>query len=162
MVINIGLRYAREPELVAIRFNSAYKFQGLAKQALRAYMDNTSFEIILPAKTIYEKRSLVCVLKLDEKKDEDIIRFLKSLKAPKSTFVRNLMLRYVTGNISCVYQDEKLKEMAITDKCKQLRATVAQGDNRIVRLEKSMITDDSNSYKSELELAIESLRQHNI
>lgn len=162
MVVNIELRYAREPELVAIRFNPAYKFQGLAKQALRAFIDNRPFEIVMPAKTAYEKQSLVCVLKLDEKKDEDIILFLKSLKAPKSTFVRNLMIRYITGDTSHVYQDERLKEMAITDKCKQFRTTIIQGNESDQKTEKHERKENKNSYESELEKALESLKKHNL
>ena len=162
MVVNIELRYAREPELVAIRFNSAYKFQGLAKQALRACIDNTPFEIVMPEKTTYEKHSLVCVLKLDEKKDADIICFLKSLKAPKSTFVRNTMIRYITGNTAYIYQDEKLKEMAITDKCKELCAKMAQSKNCVQEKQKMESINNNTSYKSEIEAALEHLRKHNI
>ena len=116
----------------------------------------------MPAKTAYEKQSLVCVLKLDEKKDEDIILFLKSLKAPKSTFVRNLMIRYITGDTSHVYQDERLKEMAITDKCKQFRTTIIQGDESDQKTEKHERKENKNSYESELEKALESLKKHNL
>lgn len=162
MVVNIELRYAREPELVAIRFNPAYKFQGLAKQALRAFMDNSPFEIVMPTKATYEKQSLVCALKLDERKDEDIILFLKSLKAPKSTFVRNLMIRYITGDTSHVYQDEKLKEMAITDKCKQLRATMAQSSEITQGTEKQERKENNHVYDGGLEEVLENLRKHNL
>ena len=153
MLVHIELRYAREPELVAIRFNPAYKFQGLAKQALRAYINNFSYEIAMPGKTTYEKQSLKCDLRLDEKKDADIICFLKELKAPKSTFIRNLMIRSITGDTSYAYKDEELKKIAVTNKCKQLCATMAQSKNNIENRA-------SNQYGSDLETLLESLKKH--
>lgn len=159
MLVHIELRYAREPELVAIRFNPAYKFQGLAKQTLRAFINRHSYEIVMPEKTIYEKQSLKCDLRLDEKKDADIILFLKQLKAPKSTFIRNLMIRSIKGDTSYAYQDEELKEMAVTNKCKQLCATMAQSKVSVQNGEKHI---SGNFYGNELEEALENLRKHNL
>lgn len=162
MLIHIELRYAREPELVALRFNPAYKFQGLAKQSLRAFIEKKPFEIVMPGKTMYEKQTLKCDLRLDENKDADIICFLKDLKAPKSTFIRNLMIRYIVGDTSYAYCDEELKEMAITDKCKRARATMAQSIRDVQETEKKKMPDMDPSYESELEMALENLRKHNM
>lgn len=157
MLVRIQLRYAREPELVAIRFNPAYKFQGLAKQALRAFIEQRPFEIVIPDKTMYEKRSLKCDLSLDDVKDADIIAFLQSLKAPKSTFIRNLMLRYITGDISYAYTDEELKEMSVTEKCRQLRVTMAQSDKNATD-----VKVQTHNEMSELEAALQALQERNI
>lgn len=162
MLLHIKLRYAREPELVAIRFNPAYSFQGLVKQALRAFINNYHFEIVMPGKAIYEKKSLKCDLRLDEKNDADIIAFLSKLKAPKSTFVRNLMIRYITGDTSYAYQDEELKELAITDKCKKLCATMTQSGANTNETERHERTQENNSERSELEMMLESLKKHNM
>lgn len=156
MIVHIQLRYAREPELVAIRFNPAYKFQGLAKQALKAFVEDRPFEIVMSVKTMYEKRPLKCDICLDDVKDADIISFLNSLKTPKSTFIRNLMLRYITGDTSYVYMDEELKEMAVTEKCRQLRAIMAQGDKNAPKIEQK-----KQNEMSELEEALQNLQKYN-
>lgn len=157
MVINIELRYAREPELVAIKLSPSYNFHGLARQALRAFITNTPFEIHMPGKGMYENGSLKCALRLDEKRDAEIIEFLKKLKAPKTTFIRNLMLKYITGDTSYAYLDEELKKMAISDKCKELCATVAQSES--VSPEQSEEKADEN-YQERMIKALENLKSH--
>lgn len=143
----IKLRYAREPELVAIRLNPLYSFQGLAKQALRAYIEHRDFKIKMPEQGLYEEKSLICYLALDDQKDKDIIKFLNSLKAPKAAFVRNLMLRQITGDISYAYQDEKLKELGLSPKTHILRAATQD------KTEKS----EPYSYHDELSRALANL-----
>ena len=72
------------------------------------------------------------------------------------------MIRYITGDTSHVYQDEKLKEMAITDKCKQLRATMAQSNEITQKAEKQERKENKPIYESGLEEALENLRKHNL
>ena len=63
----------------------------------------------------YVKKPLVLYINLDEKdcKDRQIIDMLHENKAPNTTFVRNLLIRSISNDISDIYKDEKLKALAI-------------------------------------------------
>lgn len=115
MKIRLQLRYPREPELVALRYNPCLDFIGITKQALLSYVNKTEFHFTIPEGYTYVKKSLVLYINLDEKdyKDRQIIDMLHENKAPNTTFVRNLLIRSISNDISEIYKDEKLKALAI-------------------------------------------------
>lgn len=108
--VKIYLHIGRDPELIALRYNPAYDFSGLAKQVLEAYVLGTDFKISIPKPPAYIPRSLCCYMHLDEKRDMEIINLLNGLCISKSAFVRNLMLRSVDG-MNYVYTDQELKSV---------------------------------------------------
>ena len=115
MKIRLQLRYAREPELVALRYNPCLDFSGIAKQALWAYLNKTEFHITIPEDSSYVKKPLVLYINLDEKNfnEKRIITMLHENKAPNTTFVRNILIRSISNDLSAIYKDEKLKAMAL-------------------------------------------------
>lgn len=115
MKYRLELHYVRDPELVAIRFDKTYNLNGLISQCLRAFINNEDFEIYLHPNARFQKQPLTLFYQLDDEKDADIIKFLNSILTPKTTFVRNLILRYIKGDISWVYQNEELKALSKTE-----------------------------------------------
>lgn len=116
MIVKINLRFIREPELVALKCDPTVCFSGLVKEALRSYVRNRDFKITLSNKANYEKKPLCCNLKFDEEKDKDIIDKLNSINVPQTTFIRNIMMRYIKGDVDFVYTDKRLKEITQTGK----------------------------------------------
>lgn len=141
MKYRLDLHYVRDPELVAIRFDKTYNLNGLISQCLRAFINNEEFEIYLHPNARFQKQPLTLYYQLDDEKDADIIKFLNSILIPKTTFVRNLMLRYIKGDISWVYKNEELKALSKTedDKTyqKEKSVTMTQKLNMTAESEKS-------------------------
>lgn len=138
MKIKICLRYAREPELVALRFNPGIYMPGLAKQALRAQMEGQDFQIHMQKDVNYVQKPLSFYLTLDDEMDKDIIHCLNSHYAPATAFIRNILIRCIKGNVNFIYSDLELKKMALSNRMQEqkedkpqvnsLRATMAQSD----------------------------------
>lgn len=126
MKIRICLRYAREPELVALRFNPGIYMPGLAKQALQAQFAGQEFKIRMQRDVNYVQRSLSFYLVLNEETDKEIIQCLHNQCAPAAAFIRNTLIRCVTGNTNFIYSDPELKKLALN----QPRAIVAQSNQR--------------------------------
>lgn len=129
--IKICLRYAREPELVALRFNPGIYMPGLAKQALRAQIEGHDFQIHMQKDVNYVQKPMAFYLTLDEESDKDIIHCLNSQHAPSPAFIRNVLIRSIKGNVDFIYRDLSLKKMALAgqDKLKKpLSATMAQSE----------------------------------
>lgn len=113
MRIKVTLHIGRNPELVAIRFNPAYDFSGLAREILRCHVRGQEFHLSLQRQVNYMQRSLLCYVSLDEKEDADIIDYLNKLIIPKSAFVRNIMTHAIDKDYQFVYQDKELKNIML-------------------------------------------------
>lgn len=136
MKVKIFLRYAREPELVALRFNPGIHMPGLTKQALQAQMEGQDFQIHIQKDVNYVPKPLSFYLTLDNEVDREIIQFLNSQCAPVTVFIRNALLRCIKGNIDFIYKDLELKKMALSD-CRQhtkLLSAMKQEENEDVLL----------------------------
>lgn len=125
MRIKVCLRYAREPELVALRFNPGIYMPGLAKQALQAQITGHEFKIKMQKDVNYVQRSLAFYLVLNEELDREIIQYLHHQCAPATAFIRNTLIRCISGNTDFIYSDIELKKLALN----QHRAIVAPNDN---------------------------------
>lgn len=112
MKVKLILRYAREPELVALKCDPSVYFPGLVKTALRSYVTGQEFTIKLSKNVNYEIKPMSCNLVLDDIEDKDIINLLKSIKTPNTTFIRNVMMRAITGNVDFVYTNQRLKQIS--------------------------------------------------
>ena len=113
MRISMRLAYDREPEIVALRFNPMIDFNGLVKTALRAYINNEKFHIELPSNPTYIHKSLRIAIYLNDDKDANIVDMLKQNAAPNTAFIRNLLIRSIEGDLSKIYNDVNLKELAL-------------------------------------------------
>lgn len=114
MRIKVTLHIGRNPELIAIRFNPAFDFSGLAKEILRCHVRGQEFHLSLQRQVNYIPKSLLCYVNLDEKKDADIIDYLDKLIIPKSAFIKNIMTHAVDKDYQFVYQDEELKRVMLS------------------------------------------------
>ena len=114
MRIKVTLHIGRNPELIAIRFNPAFDFSGLAKEILRCHVRGQEFHLSLQRQVNYIPKSLLCYVYLDEKKDADIIDYLDKLIIPKSAFIKNIMTHAVDKDYQFVYQDEELKRVMLS------------------------------------------------
>ncbi len=128
MKVKIFLRYAREPELVALRFNPGIHMPGLTKQALQAQMEGQDFQIHMQKDVNYVQKPLSFYLTLDNEADREIIQFLNSQCAPATAFIRNVLIRCIKGNVDFIYKDLELKKMAICGQHTKISAMMAQSD----------------------------------
>lgn len=143
MKIKICLRYAREPELVALRFNPGIYMPGLAKQALRAQMEGQDFQIHLQRDVNYVQKPLSFYLTLDDEADKDIIQCLSSQYAPNSAFIRNILIRCIKGRVDFIYSDLNLKKMALPEN--QYEANDEKLKNQVsVTMAQSEIAQEGN------------------
>ena len=110
MKVKIFLRYAREPELVALRFNPGIHMPGLTKQVLQAQMEGQDFQIHMQKDVNYVQKPLAFYLTLDNEADREIIQLLNSQCAPATAFIRNVLIRSIKGNVDFIYKDLELKK----------------------------------------------------
>lgn len=115
MKIRLQLRYPREPELVALRYNPCLDFIGITKQVLLSQANKKEFHFTIPEGYSYVKKPLVIYINLNEKNHEEkqIIDMLHENKAPATAFVRNLLIKSILNDISEIYKDDKLKALAL-------------------------------------------------
>lgn len=153
MRIKVCLRYAREPELVALRFNPGIYMPGLAKQALQAQMAGQEFKIKVQRDVNYVQRPLSFYLALNEEADKEIIQCIHNQCAPAAAFIRNTLIRCVAGNTDFIYSDQELKKMALA----QPRAIMARSSQRH---EKNMESDEDTLLAAALEMKGELVNNH--
>lgn len=112
--IKVNLHIGRDPELIAIRYNPAFDFSGLAREVLRSHVRGEKFHFLLPPHTNYTPKSLLCYIYLDEKEDADILNYLEQLIIPKTAFIRNIMIQAIDGDVGFIYCDKNLKNAMLT------------------------------------------------
>lgn len=127
MKIKVCLRYAREPELVALRLNPGIYLPGLAKQALQAQMEGREFKIEMQRKVNYVQRPLAFYLVLNEETDKDLVECIRNQCAPATAFIRNTLIRCINGNMNFIYSDPELKKIALNN---QPRAMMARSEKQ--------------------------------
>ena len=110
MKIKVYLNPGRDLELIAVRFNPALDFGGIAEEVLRGHVRKRPYQFSVPRTERYVKRSLVCYVTLDEKEDKDVIEYMDSIIIAKSTFIRNIMLRSIENDINYLYSSDKLRK----------------------------------------------------
>jgi len=114
MRVKVTLHIGRNPELVAIRYNPAFDFSGLAREVLRSHVRGQEFHFSLQKQVNYVPKSLICYIYLDEKGDSDVINYLDELIIPKSAFIRNIMTHAIDGDFQFIYRDKELKNAMLT------------------------------------------------
>ena len=108
MRIKVNLNPKRDLELVALRLNPAIDFNGIIKEVLRSYMEKNTYCFEIPKTTSYTIRPLVCYVTLDDIKDAEVIKLLSKVNMPVASFVKNIVLRSITGDIRYLYTDINL------------------------------------------------------
>lgn len=151
MKIKICLRYAREPELIALRFNPGIYLPGLAKQALRAQMKGIDFQIHMQDDVNYVQKSLSFYLILDDEEDKDIIECLNSQHAPSTAYIRNALIRCIKGDIDFIYRDLKLKKMALPNRGYEPEASKTNVDLFRATMARSKSTAEKREVQDEKE-----------
>lgn len=111
MILKIYLQPARDIELIALLFNPAINFSGVAKQALHAFVRGEKYSFEIPKTENYVSRSLVCYVNLSENDDAEIINYMEEVVISKSAFVRNVISHALCGDFQSIYKDEFLKDM---------------------------------------------------
>lgn len=114
MRIKIYLNTKRDLELIALRFNPALDFGGIAREILRSHVRSEKYVIPQNNMGKYMKRSLTCYITLDDAEDADVIEYLNHIIISKSAFIRNIMLRSIGDDIDKIYIDDSLKAMMIS------------------------------------------------
>lgn len=133
MRIKVYLNPKRDLELIAIRFNPALDFGGIAKEVLRSHVRNEKYSISLPRMVNHIKRSMTCYVVLDDKEDADVIAYLDKVVISNSAFIRNIMVRAISNDISYLYTDKNLKTAITTYELEKKRK--ANKENLKKRLE---------------------------
>lgn len=114
MRIKIYLNTKRDLELIALRFNPALDFSGIAREILRSHVRNEKYIIPQSSTEKYMKRSLTCYITLDDAEDADVIEYLNHIIISKSAFIRNIMLRSIGDSVNHIYIDDSLKAVMLS------------------------------------------------
>ena len=92
---------------------------------MQAQITGHEFKIKMQKDVNYVQRSLAFYLVLNEELDREIIQCLHHQCAPATAFIRNTLIRCISGNTDFIYSDIELKKLALN----QHRAIVAPNDN---------------------------------
>ena len=109
MRIKVYLNPGRDLELIAIRYNPALDFCGIAREVLRSHVRNGNYKFPLLKTKNYVKKSMTCYISLDDEEDADVISYLGKTVLSNSALVRNIMLRSIENDTRFIYVDENLK-----------------------------------------------------
>jgi hypothetical protein len=113
MRIKVYLNPGRDLELIAIRFNPALDFGGIAKEVLKSYVRKGSYRFTVPRTDTFITRSMVCYVPLDEKEDADIIEYLARVSVSHSALIRNIMVHSIDMETD-IYTDNSLKNAILS------------------------------------------------
>lgn len=121
MRIKVYLKPSRDIELIAVRYNPALDFSGIAREVLKNHVRGKTYKFSIPENSHYAKKPLLCYVTLDDKDDADVIKYLDGIIISRSALVRNLMLQAISNDLRHVYTDGVLKAAVVAQELERQR-----------------------------------------